>query len=149
MPLLILCIAIAGLCGCSAVSCSSSAPPKAIPESINPAAGDHSLFPAPSKPGSRLFPDDLLPGGNLHFTRVTDETGIHLAGVGMGVALGDFDNDGDLDFLRYLLQRQQVVLQRCQWTFHPSHNCWSCHNQPAEVDNVFVQFYPVPRAVRR
>ncbi len=27
-------------------------------------------------------------------------------------------------------------------------NCWSCHNQHAEVDNVFVQFYPVLRAAR-
>ena len=27
-------------------------------------------------------------------------------------------------------------------------SCWSCHNQHAEVDNVFVQFYPVLRAAR-
>jgi hypothetical protein len=27
--------------------------------------------------------------------------------------------------------------------------CWSCHNQHAEVDNVFVQFYPVLRESRK
>ena len=26
--------------------------------------------------------------------------------------------------------------------------CWSCHNQHAQADNVFVQFYPVLRAAR-
>ncbi|MEO8128211.1 MAG: cytochrome P460 family protein [Bryobacteraceae bacterium] len=28
-------------------------------------------------------------------------------------------------------------------------SCWSCHNQHAEADNVFVQFYPVLRAARQ
>ena len=27
-------------------------------------------------------------------------------------------------------------------------SCWSCHNQHAEADNVFVQFYPVLREAR-
>ncbi|MDQ2898390.1 MAG: cytochrome P460 family protein [Acidobacteriota bacterium] len=27
--------------------------------------------------------------------------------------------------------------------------CWSCHNAHAEMDNVFVQFYPVLKAARR
>jgi hypothetical protein len=27
--------------------------------------------------------------------------------------------------------------------------CWSCHNQHAQVDNVFVQFYPVLREARK
>ena len=27
--------------------------------------------------------------------------------------------------------------------------CWSCHNQHADADNVFVQFYPVLRAARK
>jgi Cytochrome P460 len=30
----------------------------------------------------------------------------------------------------------------------PKDACWSCHNQHAEVDNVFVQFYPVLREAR-
>jgi cytochrome P460 len=31
----------------------------------------------------------------------------------------------------------------------PQNACWSCHNQHAEVDNVFVQFYPVLREARK
>ncbi len=30
----------------------------------------------------------------------------------------------------------------------PKNACWSCHTQHAEVDNVFVQFYPVLREAR-
>ncbi|MGI8672592.1 MAG: CRTAC1 family protein [Luteitalea sp.] len=53
---------------------------------------------APARRGSRLFRNDLdRPGGTLRFTDVTDQAGVALVGQGMGVAVGDFDNDGDLD----------------------------------------------------
>jgi hypothetical protein len=59
------------------------------------------LFPRPigQKPGCRLFRNDLIRTGKLHFTDVTEEAGLgHLAlGSGMGVAVGDFDNDGFAD----------------------------------------------------
>ncbi len=64
---------------------------------VPPASGERSLFPAPGKRGSRLFRNDLIPGGKLHFTDVTDESGLRLEGVGMGAAVADIDNDGDLD----------------------------------------------------
>lgn len=35
--------------------------------------------------------------GNLHFRYVTDEAGVGDPGYGMGVAVGDFDSDGDPD----------------------------------------------------
>jgi hypothetical protein len=48
--------------------------------------------------GSRLFHNDLWigPDGKRHlrFTDVTEKSGIRPAGYGMGVAVGDFDNDG-------------------------------------------------------
>lgn len=31
----------------------------------------------------------------------------------------------------------------------PKEACWSCHNQHAAVDNVFLQFYPVLRDARK
>lgn len=31
----------------------------------------------------------------------------------------------------------------------PKQACWSCHHEHGAVDNVFVQFYPVLRAVRK
>ena len=54
-----------------------------------------------SPPTSRLFRNDLKtgPGGarQLRFTDVTARAGLGLHAYGMGVATGDYDNDGDLD----------------------------------------------------
>ena len=47
--------------------------------------------------GNRLFRNDLIgPGssGELHFTDVTDRAKVGLSAAGMGVAVGDIDNDG-------------------------------------------------------
>lgn len=47
---------------------------------------------------SKLFRNDLdKPGGTLRFTDVTAEAGVGLVAQGMGVAVGDIDNDDDLD----------------------------------------------------
>jgi hypothetical protein len=61
------------------------------------------LVPLPSgwKPGNRLFRNDLnapgKPGGKLSFTDVTESAGLNHADKGMGVAAGDYDNDGYTD----------------------------------------------------
>ncbi len=44
-----------------------------------------------------LYRNDLAPGKPLHFTDITDASGIVATGYGMGVATGDFDNDGFVD----------------------------------------------------
>lgn len=46
---------------------------------------------------SRLFRNELIPSGRLRFTDVTAQAGVGHIGYGMGVAIGDYDNDGDLD----------------------------------------------------
>ena len=58
-----------------------------------------SLFPPPSTrpPRNQLFRNQLVEKGRLHFDDVTDEAGVGEAGFGMGSAVGDYDNDGDLD----------------------------------------------------
>jgi enediyne biosynthesis protein E4 len=52
-------------------------------------------------PTCRLFRNDLVvrPDGTrtLHFTDVTERAGLALRTYGMGVAVGDYDNDGYLD----------------------------------------------------
>ncbi len=57
------------------------------------------LVPLPSgwKPGNRLYRNNLNPSGKLSFTDVTESSGLGYAGKGMGVAAGDFDNDGYVD----------------------------------------------------
>ena len=56
---------------------------------------------SPTYPTSRLFRNDLTRGPDgkprLHFTDVTAQAGVGLRAYGMGAAVGDYDNDGDLD----------------------------------------------------
>jgi hypothetical protein len=59
-----------------------------------------SLFPPPKDhfPGNRLFRNELIPTGKLSFTDVTDQAGVAgNGGYAMGVAVGDYDNDGHPD----------------------------------------------------
>ena len=46
------------------------------------------------KPGNRLFRNNLIPTGKLTFTDVTEEAGVGLVSDGMGVAVGDYNDDG-------------------------------------------------------
>jgi len=48
-------------------------------------------------PRSRLFRNDLSGAGPLHFTDVTERSGIAATAYGMGAAVGDIDNDGWTD----------------------------------------------------
>ncbi len=56
---------------------------------------------AADRPPDRLYRNDLTvrPDGSrsVHFTDVTGTSGIRAAGYGMGVAAGDYDNDGHVD----------------------------------------------------
>lgn len=57
------------------------------------------LVPVPPgwKPGNRLFRNNLSETGKLTFTDVTESSGLGVADKGMGVAAGDYDNDGYVD----------------------------------------------------
>ena len=60
---------------------------------------EDTLFPpqGPLPPTDRLFRNDLTETGTLRFTDVTEEAGLVATGYGMGVAVGDVNNDGFLD----------------------------------------------------
>ncbi len=64
---------------------------KAMSESLFP-------FPGEAPPRNRLFRNDLNEKGQLHFTDVTGEAGVGHEGYGMGISVGDYNNDGHLDF---------------------------------------------------
>jgi len=57
------------------------------------------VFPPPPgwKPGNRLFRNLLAETGRLQFEDVTEKAGVGWVGCGMGVAVGDYDNDGFQD----------------------------------------------------
>jgi hypothetical protein len=65
--------------------------------------GDLDVFLVQTEGPSRLFRNDLIAGGDgvrrLRFTDVTERAGLAVRAVihGMGVAVGDYDNDGRLD----------------------------------------------------
>ncbi|HJU44986.1 MAG TPA: CRTAC1 family protein [Vicinamibacterales bacterium] len=61
--------------------------------------GDLDAFLPQGEGTSRLFRNDLTAAGpaSLRFTDVTGSAGINLRSYAMGTAVGDIDNDGDLD----------------------------------------------------
>jgi enediyne biosynthesis protein E4 len=75
----------------------------------------------PRSLGGRLFRNDLVVAtdGNrtLHFTDVTETSGIKAVGYGMGVAAGDFDNDGCTDLYLTNFGANQMLRNRCDGTF--------------------------------
>jgi hypothetical protein len=71
--------------------------------------------------GGRLFRNDLEihPDGTrvVRFTDVTEASGIRTAEYGMGVAVGDYDNDGCVDLYVTALGRNQLFRNQCDGTF--------------------------------
>ncbi|HVZ19596.1 MAG TPA: CRTAC1 family protein [Vicinamibacterales bacterium] len=71
--------------------------------------------------GGRLFRNDLVVSADgtrsLRFTDVTAKSGIVSRGYGMGVAAGDFDNDGCVDLYLTNLGANQLFRNNCDGTF--------------------------------
>src|SRR5207249_9524147 len=69
----------------------------------------------------RLYRNDLTVNADgtrtLRFTDVTERSGIDAQGYGMGVATGDFDNDGCVDLFLTNFGRNQLFHSNCDGTF--------------------------------
>src|SRR6202521_2516424 len=52
------------------------------------------------------------------FEDVTEKAGLEETGYGMGVAVGDYDNDGFEDLYRNPIWRKQALPQQRQWHIH-------------------------------
>src|SRR5262245_30619817 len=73
------------------------------------------LFPwrGPESPRGRLFRNDISPkGGKVTFNDVTQQSGIVATGYGMGVAVGDINNDGLPDLYLSNLGSNQMYLNK-------------------------------------
>jgi len=78
--------------------------------------GDLDVLLVQSKGQSRLFRNDLS-NGKPSFTDVTEKSGIASSGGGMGVAAGDFNNDGCVDLYLTNLGPNQLFRNNCDGTF--------------------------------
>ena len=89
-----------------------------------PLGSDPSLTQAAAAHGrlkDRLFRNDLVVNADgsrtMHFTDVTEQSGINLQTYGMGVAIGDFNNDGFLDIYRTSLSGAVLLRNNGNGTF--------------------------------
>ncbi len=77
--------------------------------------------PSGPPPSDRLYRNDLAVHADgtrtLRFTDVTDESGIRAHGYGMGVASGDYDNDGWVDVYLTRFGRNQLFRNQGDGTF--------------------------------
>jgi len=84
---------------------------------------EQALFPpkGPQPLKGRLFRNDLQVNADgtrtLRFTDVTDASGLNATGYGMGVATGDYNNDGCIDLYVTALGRNQLFRNNCNGTF--------------------------------
>src|SRR6476646_11286456 len=83
--------------------------------------GDLDVLFVQGQGGAKLFRNDLAIGVDgsrtLKFTDVTDRSGIKTTGYGMGVATGDFNNDGCVDVYLTNFGRNQFYRNNCDGTF--------------------------------
>jgi hypothetical protein len=71
----------------------------------------------PAARGSRLYRNDLRPGGPPRFVDVTDRSRIAPAGYGIGAATGDVDNDGWIDLYVTALGANALLRNNRDGTF--------------------------------
>src|SRR3954463_15723736 len=70
-----------------------------------------------SPPGGPDKVRPTSPSSQLHFTDVTDASGITQTSYGMGAAAGDFNNDGCVDLYVTALGANQLFKNNCNGTF--------------------------------
>ena len=85
-----------------------------LPPGRDPASA---TFPPEGPLGDRLFRNRLVESGRLGFEDVTEESGIHSAGYGMGATTGDYDRDGRVDLYVTRFGSNALLRNRGDGTF--------------------------------
>lgn len=80
--------------------------------------------------GQWVLPNKLYAGQYDAFTDVTENTGNDVGIYGMGVAVGDYDEDGDMDYYMTNIGRNVLLRQEQAGT-------WTDETTPAGVENSF------------
>jgi hypothetical protein len=92
----------------------------------------------------RLYRNDLdiRPDGSriVRFTDVTATSGLYTSGYGMGVAAGDYDNDGCIDLYVTALGRNQLFRNQCDGTFKEVGAAAGVNDSGWSVSAAFVDF---------
>jgi enediyne biosynthesis protein E4 len=92
----------------------------------------------------RLYRNDLEIRADgtrlLHFTDVTDQSGIVSHDYGMGVAAGDFNNDGCVDLYLTNFGRNQLFRNNCDGTFSDVSKTSATDNDGWSMSAAFVDF---------
>jgi hypothetical protein len=108
---------------------------KTLKDAIHPPAGDLR---------DRLFRNDLTtnPDGTrtMRFVDVTEASGIDIRSYGMGVAVGDFDNDGRVDMYRTGLTDSVLLRNNGDGTFSDVTRTSGTANRGWGVPAAFVDF---------
>jgi enediyne biosynthesis protein E4 len=102
------------------------------------------LFPPKVPPQGRLFRNDLQVHANgprtMRFTDVTDSSGINANGYGMGVAVGDVDNDGWVDLYVTNFGRNQLFRNNGDGTFADASKQSNTDDPGWSVSAAFVDY---------
>jgi hypothetical protein len=108
---------------------------------LSPSRSPAASLAAPARFGDRLYRNDLA-NGVLRFTDVTAASGIESRGYGMGVATGDFDNDGRTDlYVTRFDAPNQLLRNNGDGTFSDvskssgtDHHSWSASAAFVDID---------------
>ena len=109
------------------------------------APGDASFEPGLQGPlTDRLYRNDLAVSADgapaLHFTDVTDESGIDASGYGMGVAAADYDNDGWVDLYVSNFGPNQLLRNNGDGTFSDVTEAAGTDDPRWSVSSAFVDY---------
>ncbi len=109
------------------------------------AAGDATIAPRSLPPRGRLYRNDTRVGVGgervLHFTDVTDQSGIDTRNdYEMGVATGDFDNDGCVDLYLTNLGPNRLYRNNCDGTFRDVSRTSGAAGREWSVSAAFVDY---------